>query len=201
MTSITEYKRDTAEERYPRVKEHVGRMLTHLAPDYDTNEGLTETPHRVARMWLNELTVGYYVDVEALFKLFPDEGAGGMVIVKDIPVRSVCEHHLVPFVGYAHIGYFPDKHVIGLSKLPRIVDAFARRLQIQERLTRQVLEAIDEHLSPRGTAVVMSCEHMCMSLRGVQAPGTKTLTSAVSGMFKDNREGEKEEFLRLINGK
>lgn len=195
---IQEWRRKTPEESMPRVEEFAKRILAHLTPD-DINEGgLVETPHRFARMWLHELTAGYRVDVAGLFKKFPDEGEGNMVAMCDIPVRSTCEHHLVPFVGYAHIAYFPSDEVVGLSKLSRIVDAYARRLQIQERLTRQVLAAIDEHLTPRGTMVVVSAEHLCMTLRGVQAPGTKTITSAVSGMFKDNREGEKDEFLRLI---
>lgn len=198
--AVQEFERKTAEERFPRVRDEVERMLVHLTPDWNTAPGLEETPKRVARMWLEELTVGYYTDIEALFKMFPDEGEGGMVVVQDIPVRSVCEHHLVPFVGYAHIGYFPNKQVVGISKLPRVVDAYARRLQIQERLTYQVLRAIDTHLAPRGTIVVVSAEHMCLSMRGVQAPGTRTLTSAVSGKFKDNQEGEKDEFFRLIDG-
>jgi GTP cyclohydrolase I len=190
-------------ENRPEFKTSVAAMLRvmlELGRNRDLAGGVEETPERVTRMWLEELTTGYDCDVESLFKLFPDEGDGGMVIVKDIPVRSVCEHHLVPFVGYAHIGYFPKDQVVGLSKLPRVVDAYARRLQIQERLTKQVLDAIDEHLTPRGTMVVVKAEHMCLSLRGVQAPGTQTITSAVSGMFKDNDEGEKDEFLRLING-
>lgn len=184
----------------PRVKEFVKRILTHLTPENINGPGLVDTPDRVARMWLNELTVGYRINIESLFKLFPDEGGGNMVVMKDIPVRSVCEHHLVPFVGYAHIAYFPNGDVIGLSKLSRVVDAFARRLQIQERLTKQILDALEKHLEPRGTMVVVKAEHMCLSLRGVQAPGTQTITSAVSGMFKDNTEGEKDEFLRLVNG-
>lgn len=182
----------------PRVEEFAKRILAHLTPEDINGGGLVETPTRFARMWLHELTAGYRVDVPGLFKTFPDEGEGNMVAMCDIPVRSTCEHHLVPFVGYAHIAYFPNGKVVGLSKLSRIVDAFSRRLQIQERLTKQVLDALDEHLKPRGTMVVVSAEHLCMTLRGVQAPGTKTITSAVSGMFKHNGEGEKDEFLRLI---
>lgn len=197
---ITEWRRQSPEASTPRVKEFVKRILAHLTPDDINGSGLVDTPDRVARMWLNELTVGYRIDIESLFKLFPDEGGGNMVVMKDIPVRSVCEHHLVPFVGYAHIAYFPDGDVIGLSKLSRVVDAYARRLQIQERLTKQVLDALEMHLQPRGTMVVVKAEHMCLSLRGVQAPGTQTITSAVSGMFKDNAEGEKDEFLRLVSG-
>jgi GTP cyclohydrolase I len=120
------------------------------------------------------------------------------VIVKDIPVRSVCEHHLVPIVGYAHVAYFPDGKVVGLSKLSRLVDAYARRLQVQERLTQQVVEAIEEHLHPRGIIVVIEAEHFCMTMRGVQSPGTRTVTSSATGLFIEE-QGAKEEFLTLIN--
>lgn len=162
-------------------------------------DGLRETPKRVARMWLDELTAGYSVDVPGLFKTFDDhEDYNGMIVLKDIPVRSQCEHHLVPFVGYAHIGYFPDKCVIGLSKLPRVVEAYARRLQLQERLTVQIHDAIRDNLNPRGVIVVLECEHLCLTLRGVQQPGTKTMTSMVSGMFRDTGEYSREEFFNLI---
>lgn len=176
------------------------RIALELGRGEDLSGGITETPDRVTRMWLDELTAGYDIDVKTLFRTFEDEGQGGMVLMRDIPVRSVCEHHLVPIIGYAHIGYFPNGRVIGLSKLARVVDAFSRRLQIQERLTKDVLDAIDEHLCPHGTMVVISAEHMCMTMRGVQAPGTRTLTSAVSGRFLENHEGQRDEFLRLING-
>jgi len=122
-----------------------------------------------------------------------------MVILRDIPVVSLCEHHLVPFLGHAQIGYFPGTHIIGLSKMKRVVDAFARRLQVQERLTNQITDTLNEYLNPRGVMVVMECEHLCMTIRGVQSPGTKTVTSAVTGLFNENTEGEKEEFLRLIS--
>lgn len=176
------------------------RIILECDRDQDLSGGVVETPERVTRMWLDELTAGYDIDIAELFRMFEDEGDGGMVIMRDIPVRSVCEHHLVPIIGYAHIGYFPDGKVIGLSKLARVVDAFSRRLQIQERLTCDIMQAIDEHLNPHGTMVVISAEHMCMTMRGVQAPGTKTITSAVSGRYLDNSEGQREEFLRLING-
>lgn len=163
-------------------------------------EGIESTPNRVAKMWLEELTAGYAVDVPSLFKLFPDEGYDGIITVQDIPVTSVCEHHLVPIIGYCHIGYFPGtKGVVGLSKLPRVVNAYARRLQVQERLTEQIIEAISQNMEPRGVCVVLSCEHMCMTMRGVQAPGTKTVTSAARGLFVEE-QGTKDEFMRTING-
>ena len=164
--------------------------------------GLVETPGRVSRMWLNELSYGYEVDVDALFKTFDDhEDYEGMVIVKDIPVMSQCEHHLVPFIGYAHIGYLPKDKVVGLSKLPRLVDAYSRRLQIQERLTQQIHNKIVSELEPRGAIVVIECEHLCMTLRGVQKPGTTTVTSAVSGLYRDPAERAREEFFRLMRSR
>jgi GTP cyclohydrolase I len=192
-------KQDNRKE-YRRAVAAQLRIALELGRGQDIEGGLEETPERVTRMWLDELTSGYDIDIESLFRVFDDEGHGGMVVMRDIPVRSVCEHHLVPIVGYAHVGYFPNGKVIGLSKLARIVDAFSRRLQIQERLTKNVLDAIDEHLDPHGTMVVVSAEHMCMTMRGVQAPGTRTLTSAVSGWFRENGEGQRDEFLKLVNG-
>jgi GTP cyclohydrolase I len=174
------------------------RIMVHLDPEHP-RDGTSDTSIRVANMWVEELTAGYaYKDPGVILKKFPSEEYDGIVAVKDVPVTSVCEHHLVPFVGYAHVGYFPNAHVVGLSKIPRLVNAFARRLQIQERLTGQIADAIDHHLNPRGVIVVVEAEHLCMTIRGVQAPGTKTLTSAVRGLFNTNEEGEKEEFFRLI---
>lgn len=161
-------------------------------------QGTDDTPDRVARMYLNELCSGYHVDVPGLFTTFDSEDYGGMIVIQDIPVTSLCEHHLVPFIGHAHIGYFPGERIVGLSKFARVVNAYARRLQVQERLTRQISEALEENLRPRGTIVVVEAEHMCMSIRGVQAPGTKTTTSVVTGVFDSNTDNEKEEFFRLI---
>lgn len=198
-----EYKRTDPVAREGRVAWHVEGILTHLDPK-PNRSGLDDTPRRVARMYLDELCAGYEVDVPALFKVFQEKGARDMVVVKDIPMVSLCEHHLVPFTGRAHIGYLPDGHVVGLSKFKRVVDAYARRLQVQERLTSQITDAINENIPEiRGCIVVIECEHLCMTIRGVQAPGTKTVTSAVRGAFNENQEGEKEEFFRLlgINGR
>lgn len=179
------------------IANNVRGILEFIDPDPE-RQSVQETPDRVARMYLKELTSGYDVDIEAIFRTFDNEQYQGMVLVTDIPVRSTCEHHLVPIVGYAHVAYYPRDRVVGLSKLPRLVNAFARRLQVQERLTQQIVDAIDEHLTPRGTAVLIEAEHMCMTVRGVQAPGTRTVTSGMSGVFMGNEDGEKDEFLKLI---
>lgn len=160
-------------------------------------DGTDDTPQRVARMY-SELFAGYSVDIQNLFRTFDHEGYDGMVVVKDIPVVSTCEHHLVPFIGWAHVGYFPNGRVVGLSKVARVVRAFSRRLQIQERLTKQIADCLVEGLHPRGVIVVVEAEHMCITIRGAQAPGTRAITSAVRGLFNENKEGEKEEFFRLI---
>lgn len=187
---------DSQRLRISNVEESIHNMLTMICPV--SNPGIEETPDRVARMWINELTTGYDVDIASLFRLFPDEDYKGMVIVKDIPVRSVCEHHLVPIIGYAHLAYFPSKYIIGLSKLARVVDAYSRRLQVQERLTQQIHAAIDTYMEPRGAIVTIEAEHMCMTIRGVQAPGTRTVTSEASGLFIEE-DGVKDEFFELIS--
>lgn len=197
MAKTNEFFRKNPQERIPRVEQEVERMLTHLDPT-GPRQGTNDTPSRVAKMWINELCSGYEVDIPSLFKTFPAEGSSDMVIVKDIPLVSVCEHHLVSFIGHGHVGYLPGDEVIGLSKIARVINAYSRRLQIQERLTRQIADAFDKYLEPRGVMVVLECEHLCMTIRGVQAPGTTTITSAVRGLFNENKEGEKEEFLRLL---
>jgi GTP cyclohydrolase I len=173
------------------------RDILELLPD-GTREGTDDTPDRVARMYMDELFSGYETDMAALFRTFDNEGYDGMVVIKDVPVVSLCEHHLVPFVGWAHVGYFPNGKVLGLSKIARVVNAYARRLQIQERLTKQVADALVTGLDPRGVIVVVEAEHMCITIRGAQAPGTRAITSAVRGLFNTNQEGEKDEFFRLI---
>lgn len=173
------------------------REILEVIPE-GVRDGTDDTPTRVARMYLDELCSGHNVDIPSLFRTFENEGYDGMILVRDIPLVSLCEHHLVPFVGHAHVGYFPNGRVVGLSKVARVVQAFARRLQIQERLTKQVCHALTENLDPRGVMVVIEAEHLCMTIRGAQSPGTKTITSAVTGLFNSNDEGEKEEFLRLI---
>ena len=162
-------------------------------------EGLLETPMRVAKMY-QEIFGGYHMDPGVILsKTFSDEGHREMVIVKDIPYYSHCEHHMVPFFGKVHIGYIPDGTVVGLSKFARLVECFSKRLQIQERMTSQIIDSIVENLSPLGVIVVVEGEHLCMSMRGVQKPGTKTITSAVRGVFKEVPEA-RAEFMSLIGG-
>ena len=178
------------------LKPLVHDLLTLLGEDTG-RDGLRDTPYRVAKA-LRELTRGYEQDPEevlrsALFDVTYDE----MVIVKDIEVFSLCEHHLLPFFGTLHVAYIPNKKVIGLSKTARIVDIFARRLQIQERLTQQVAETIQGAIKPAGVGVVCEAQHLCMMMRGVEKQHSSTITSAMLGVFRDNPK-TREEFLSLV---
>lgn len=172
--------------------------LLRIAGEDPSREGLQKTPHRFMEAW-KEYTRGYSMDPAALLKTFEDGATNydEFVIVRDIPVYSLCEHHLAPFFGKAHIGYIPAGRVVGLSKLPRLVDAYARRLQVQERLTTQIAHTIHETLKPRGTAVVLELRHTCMEMRGIKAIGSSTLTSCMLGDCRDEPSA-RAEFLRLI---
>ena len=168
-----------------RIEAAVAEILVALGED-PSRDGLQETPARVARMYA-EVCSGLHEDpADYLIRTF-DLEHDEMVMVRDIPVYSLCEHHLLPFFGVAHVAYIPQKGgmITGLSKLARLVDSFSRRLQIQERLTSQVVGAIQRTLDPQGTLVVVEAEHLCMSMRGVQKPGAVTVTSAVHGVFRD----------------
>jgi GTP cyclohydrolase I len=174
----------------------IGNVLVDIGED-PTRDGLLRTPERVAKA-LRFLTSGYKADVgalinEAVFEATYDE----MVIVKDIEVYSMCEHHMLPFHGRCHVGYLPNGRIIGLSKIPRLVDMFARRLQVQERLTQQIAECLQDALKPRGVAVVMDCVHLCMAMRGVEKQNSHALTSAMLGGFR-NDKACRAEFMGLI---
>jgi len=175
----------------------VRRLLTLIGENPD-REGLRETPARFLKA-LAEYTRGYQEKPEEVLKVFEDgaQSVDEMVIVRDIPVYSLCEHHLAPFFGRAHVGYVPDKRILGLSKMSRLVEVFARRLQVQERLTNQIADALATHLQPLGVAVVIECRHMCMESRGVRHTGTATVTSALRGSIKTNAD-TRREFLALI---
>ncbi len=181
----------------PEDLEVVRRLLTLIGEDPD-REGLRETPARFLKA-LDEYTRGYREKPEDILKVFEDgaQSVDEMVIVRDIPVYSLCEHHLAPFFGSAHIGYVPEKRILGLSKMSRLVEVFSRRLQVQERLTNQIADALDTNLQPLGVAVVIECRHMCMESRGVRHTGTSTVTSALRGSIKTNAD-TRREFLTLI---
>lgn len=162
-------------------------------------EGLIKTPERVAKA-MQYMTQGYQMDAKAILESAKfHEEVSEMVIVKDIELYSMCEHHMLPFFGKAHIAYIPNGYITGLSKLARVVDVYSRRLQVQERLTTQILEAIKESLNPMGVAVVVEAQHLCMMMRGVQKQNSVTTTSAFSGEFQ--KEATRSEFLKLISGK
>jgi GTP cyclohydrolase I len=184
-------------EQHARIEAAVEEILINVGED-PAREGLERTPQRVARMY-DELLAGYDVDPlalinNALFDVEYDE----MVLVKDIEFYSLCEHHMLPFVGKAHVAYMPDSKVIGLSKIPRIVDMFARRLQVQERMTRQIADFLDAVLHPKGVAVVVEGAHMCSMMRGVKKANARMTTSAMLGSFKDNPQ-TRAEFLAHID--
>ena len=179
------------------LEEAVRTVLTELGEDPE-REGLLKTPHRVAKA-LQFLTEGYRQDPkailnQALFTSSNDE----MVLVRDIEFYSMCEHHMLPIIGRAHVAYIPDGKVVGLSKIPRIVNVFARRLQIQEQMTEQIADAISETIQPKGVAVVVHARHMCMEMRGVEKINSTTVSSALRGLFKSDQR-TRNEFYNLIN--
>jgi GTP cyclohydrolase I len=173
-------------------------IIIELGEDIN-REGLEKTPLRVAKA-MQYLTHGYHVDPKEILKsaIF-NEDYKEMVIVKDIELYSMCEHHMIPFFGKAHIAYIPNGKICGLSKIPRVVDAFARRLQVQERLTMEIRDCIDEVLSPLGVAVVVECHHLCMQMRGVQKQNSVTTTSAFVGEFE--KQTTRQEFISLLSAK
>jgi GTP cyclohydrolase IA len=194
---------------YKKTEQYDEKVTSGLVDNYksalellgeDTErEGLLKTPERVAKA-MQYMTQGYQMDAKAILESAKfHEDVSEMVIVKDIELYSMCEHHMLPFFGKAHIAYIPNGYITGLSKLARVVDVYSRRLQVQERLTTQILEAIKDSLNPLGVAVVVEAQHLCMMMRGVQKQNSVTTTSAFSGEFQ--KQTTRSEFLRLISGK
>jgi GTP cyclohydrolase I len=189
---IEEYDQDTT----AALSEHIKSNLTLLGEDAN-REGLEKTPLRVAKA-MQFLTQGYHQDAVAILNSAKfTETVNEMVLVKNIELYSMCEHHMLPFFGKAHVAYIPNGYITGLSKIARVVDVFARRLQVQERLTTQILEAIKEALNPLGVAVVIESQHLCMMMRGVQKQNSSTTTSAFYGEFENH--STRSEFLKLIS--
>jgi len=190
--SLEEYNIEITNE----IKERFLGIIQEIGEDVD-RDGLIKTPERAAKAMLF-LTQGYKQDAAAILRsaIF-NESYNEMVIIKDIELYSLCEHHMLPFFGKAHIAYIPNGQIVGLSKLPRIVDVFARRLQVQERLTEQILDCINDNLKPQGVAVVIEAAHMCMMMRGVQKQNSVTTTSGFRGAFQ--KEETRNEFLKLIS--
>jgi GTP cyclohydrolase I len=180
-----------------KLEDLIHQQLAELGED-PARDGLVRTPHRVAKA-MRHLTSGYGVDIDkllnsAMFEVTYDQ----MVIVKDIELFSLCEHHMLPFYGKAHVAYLPTTKVVGLSKIPRIVDVFARRLQVQERLTQQIAQTLMEKIHPQGVGVIIEARHLCMMMRGVEKQNSVTVTSAMLGVFRDRKE-TRDEFLALVN--
>jgi GTP cyclohydrolase I len=194
LSSLT-FPRPSQEEAEAAV-----RTLIAWAGDDPTREGLLDTPRRVTKAY-REFFAGYQEDPRSILsKTFKEVGGyDDIVLVKDIPFSSHCEHHMVPFIGKAHIAYLPHEGVVGISKLARLVEVFSKRLQVQEVLTAQIIDAINEHLNPRGAAVLLEAEHMCMSIRGVHAHGAKTLTQRFTGVFAEEK-AEQDRFFEMVRG-
>lgn len=178
-----------------KIKEAVKLLLEGIGEKAD-REGLIETPERIARMY-GEIFGGMEMDAgEILSKTFTTEKTE-MVLEKDIVFYSMCEHHMLPFFGKVHVAYIPDKKIVGLSKLARCVEVYAKRLQLQERMTEQIAEAVMEHLSPKGVMVMTEAEHLCMTMRGIKKPGSKTIAYAVKGVFREDEQLQ-QNFFRLL---
>lgn len=195
MAGVKNYINTHVGNNREQIEHHVREILKLIGEDVE-REGLLETPARVTRMY-EEIFGGYEVDPREVLGVTFEENHEELVIVKDIVYYSQCEHHMAPFFGKAHIGYIPSGHIAGLSKLARLVEAVTRRLQVQERITSQIADIMEEVLQPRGVMVVVEGEHLCMCSRGVKKPGSKTVTSAVRGTFRTDA-ASRAEFLSLI---
>ena len=183
-------------DNFEKIESIILDLLKEIGEDPE-REGLQKTPHRVAKSWTT-FAKGYkQTPEEVVGDAVFNEQCDEVIAVKDIDFFSLCEHHLLPFKGVAHVGYLPERKIIGLSKIPRIVDIYARRLQVQERLTQQVADALQDVLNPKGVAVVIEAEHLCMQMRGVEKKSSFMITSAVRGAFRENNK-TREEFLSII---
>ena len=182
-------------KREDQIREHLKEILEYIGED-SSREGLVETPNRMIRSW-DELFSGYGKDPKDILTVFDAEDHDQMVLLKDIEIYSMCEHHWLPFVGKAHIAYIPQGKIVGISKLARIAEIYARRLQVQERLTDQIADCIVDLIDPLGVGVVISAQHLCMKSRGVNKQNSVMVTSALRGIFKD-KPAVREEFLGLI---
>ncbi len=191
---LNEAPADTTKPK-PILLEAIRTIIREIGEDPD-REGLRDTPERIARMY-GELFEGLHMDPAEVLSVGFEEGHDEMVILKDIPFYSMCEHHFLPFHGSAHVGYLPDGRIVGLSKLARAVEIFARRPQVQERLSSQIADCIETVLGAKGVGVVVQAEHLCMTARGVRKPGSKMVTSAMRGKFRDD-DKTRQEFLQLI---
>ncbi len=191
-----------AAEPRPRqgIEANVRRILEHMGEDPD-REGLSKTPDRVARAF-EYLTRGYQQDPKSVINsaLFTEDDYSEMIVVKDIDFFSLCEHHILPFFGRANVAYIPNRRIVGISKIARLVDVYARRLQVQERLTTQVAHTVMEELKPQGVGVIITAEHLCMRMRGVEKQNSIVTTSATLGVFRTRQE-TREEFITLVNGR
>ena len=194
LSTFTSYKTNTLKSN--TLENNYRQILKELGENPD-REGLLKTPERVAKA-MKFLTNGYDINPDDIVKqaIFHEEYSE-MVLVKDIEIYSLCEHHVLPFFGKAHIAYIPDGKIVGLSKIPRVVDSFSRRLQVQERLTIEIRDCLQRTLNPKGVAIVLECSHMCMQMRGVQKQNSATTTSAFTGLFLNN-DATRKEFINLI---
>jgi GTP cyclohydrolase I len=194
LSTFTSYKTNTLKSN--TLENNYRQILKDLGENPD-REGLLKTPERVAKA-MKFLTNGYDINPDDIVKqaIFHEEYSE-MVLVKDIEIYSLCEHHVLPFFGKAHIAYIPDGKIVGLSKIPRVVDSYSRRLQVQERLTIEIRDCLQRTLNPKGVAVVLECSHMCMQMRGVQKQNSATTTSAFTGLFLNN-DATRKEFINLI---
>jgi GTP cyclohydrolase I len=197
MASVKDYKNTAVSENREQIEHHVQQILRLIGEDVD-REGLLDTPARVTRMY-EEIFAGYAVNPRDVLGVTFDEQHEELVIVKDITYYSQCEHHMAPFFGKIHIGYIPSGKIAGLSKFARLVEAITRKLQVQERITSQIADILEEVLKPHGIMVIVEGEHLCMCARGVKKPGSQTITSAVRGQFRKD-SALRSEFMSLVKG-